>query len=83
MKVLGDGAKIEFRANFFNLFNKLNLMNIQNNITDVHFGQAQNAARLPHHRNASPLQLLVGEKSRLRSLSGFERKRLIASVDPT
>jgi hypothetical protein len=43
MKVLGEGAKIELKANFFNLFNKVNLSNIQNNITDVHFGQAQNA----------------------------------------
>jgi|KBSMisStandDraft_5_1062788.scaffolds.fasta_scaffold30976_1 hypothetical protein len=41
MKVLGEGAKIELRANFFNIFNKLNLANIQNNITDDHFGQAQ------------------------------------------
>lgn len=43
MPVLGEGAKLEFRANFFNLFNKLNLSNIQSNITDSHFGQAQDA----------------------------------------
>jgi hypothetical protein len=42
MRVLGEGAKLELRANFFNLFNKLNLSNIQNNIYDPHFGQAQN-----------------------------------------
>jgi hypothetical protein len=43
MKVLGENAKLEFRANFFNLFNKLNLWNIQNNLNDPHFGEAQNA----------------------------------------
>jgi len=43
MKVLGENAKLEFRANFFNLFNKLNLWNIQNNLNDAHFGEAQNA----------------------------------------
>lgn len=43
MKVLGEGAKFELRANFFNLFNKLNLTNINNNIQDAHFGTAQNA----------------------------------------
>jgi hypothetical protein len=43
MKVLGENAKIEFRANFFNLFNKLNLTSIQTNITDKNFGLAQNA----------------------------------------
>jgi len=43
MKVLGEGAKLEIRANFYNLFNKLNLYNPQNNILDQHFGEAQNA----------------------------------------
>jgi hypothetical protein len=43
MKVIGENAKIEIRANFYNLFNKLNLFNIQPNINDQHFGQAQNA----------------------------------------
>jgi Carboxypeptidase regulatory-like domain/TonB dependent receptor len=42
-KVIGENAKIEFRANFYNLFNKLNLFNPQNNIFDQHFGEAQNA----------------------------------------
>jgi hypothetical protein len=42
-KIIGEGAKIEFRANFYNLFNKLNLFNPQNNILDPHFGEAQNA----------------------------------------
>lgn len=45
MPVLGEGAKIELRANFFNLFNKLNLTGIDTNIgapssPDPHFGQA-------------------------------------------
>jgi hypothetical protein len=50
MKVLGEGAKIEFRANFYNLFNKLNLTNIQTDIFSCveapcngHLGEAQNA----------------------------------------
>ena len=41
MKVIGENAKIEFRANFYNLFNKLNLFNVQNNVLDPHFGEAQ------------------------------------------
>ena len=32
---------MEFRANFFNLFNQVNLYNVQNNILDAHFGEAQ------------------------------------------
>ncbi len=43
MKIIGENGKIEFRANFYNLFNKLNLFNPQNNILDPHFGEAQNA----------------------------------------
>jgi hypothetical protein len=42
-KIIGENAKIEFRANFYNLFNKLNLYNPQNNILDQHFGEAQTA----------------------------------------
>jgi hypothetical protein len=43
MRILGEGAKIEFRANFYNLFNKLNLYNPQVDILNAHFGEAQNA----------------------------------------
>jgi hypothetical protein len=39
--VLGNAARVEFRANFFNLFNQVNLYNVQNNIVDSHFGEAQ------------------------------------------
>jgi hypothetical protein len=39
--VLGNAAKVEFRANFFNLFNQVNLYNVQNKILDPHFGEAQ------------------------------------------
>jgi hypothetical protein len=42
-KILGEGARIEIRANAFNLFNKINLNNIDTNITDNSFGRAQNA----------------------------------------
>ena len=41
MKVLGEGARIEIRANVFNLFNKLNVANIDTNIPDSNFGRAQ------------------------------------------
>jgi carboxypeptidase family protein/TonB-dependent receptor-like protein len=44
MKVLGEGARFEFRANAFNLFNQVNLRpDIQANILDPHFGQPQAA----------------------------------------
>jgi Carboxypeptidase regulatory-like domain len=49
MKIIGENAKIEFRANFYNLFNKLNLVGgcsgdgIQCDITNSHFGQSQKA----------------------------------------
>jgi hypothetical protein len=48
MPVLGEGARIEFRINAYNLFNSLNLGsggidrdcgNIDNIVTDAHFGQ--------------------------------------------
>jgi hypothetical protein len=42
MKVIGEHGQIEFRANFFNLFNKLNLYNPQTDIMNSHFGQSQN-----------------------------------------
>lgn len=51
MKVLGEGAKINFRASFFNIFNKLNLnpQSISRNISfdgtasNPNFGQTQGA----------------------------------------
>jgi hypothetical protein len=43
LPVLGENAAIEFRANFYNLFNKLNLWNVQNSITSTNFGEAQQA----------------------------------------
>lgn len=51
MKVIGEHGKITLRANFFNIFNKLNLnpTSISNNISfdgvtsNPHFGQAQGA----------------------------------------
>jgi hypothetical protein len=43
MRVLGENAKLEFRANFYNLFNKLNLTNPQTDILNNHFGEAQGA----------------------------------------
>lgn len=44
MKVLGENARIEIRANAFNLFNKLNLSpSIDTNITDSNFGRSNGA----------------------------------------
>ncbi len=43
IKGLGEGARIEIRANAFNLFNTVNLANIDANIPDSNFGRAQNA----------------------------------------
>jgi hypothetical protein len=43
MRVLGENAKLEFRMNFYNLFNKLNLTNPQVDILNPHFGEAQSA----------------------------------------
>lgn len=43
MKIIGENGRVELRANFFNLFNKLNLWNPQNDILNPHFGEAQNA----------------------------------------
>ena len=42
-KVLGENAKLEIRANFYNLFNNLNLTNMDTTITDPYFGSAQDA----------------------------------------
>jgi hypothetical protein len=44
----GESARLELRANFFNLFNKLNLIPFGRNasnvsINDSHFGQASGA----------------------------------------
>ena len=45
MPVLGENAKLEFRANFFNLTNKLNLApdRIDTNINDSLFGEVTGA----------------------------------------
>jgi hypothetical protein len=40
MKVLGESAQLELRANAYNLFNKLNLTNLDTGITDANFGRA-------------------------------------------
>ena len=40
MPVLGEHAAIEFRINAYNLFNSLNLTNIDTNINDTQFGMA-------------------------------------------
>jgi len=43
IKFLGEGAKLEFRANFYNLFNNLNLTEMDFVVTDANFGSAQKA----------------------------------------
>jgi hypothetical protein len=41
MRILGENARFEIRANAYNLFNKLNLTNIDAGVTDTNFGRAQ------------------------------------------
>lgn len=52
MKLLGENGRIEFRANFYNLFNKLNMSGcqsgcqspgIQTDVMGAHFGESQSA----------------------------------------
>jgi Carboxypeptidase regulatory-like domain/TonB dependent receptor-like, beta-barrel len=43
LPVLGESAKLEIRANFYNLFNHLNLNNLDTTVTDPHFGEATGA----------------------------------------
>ena len=49
MKILGENARFEFRADFYNLFNKLNLALPDNVVSfngttpNPHFGQSQSA----------------------------------------
>lgn len=43
MKVIGEHGAIEIHANIYNLFNKTNLVNIDNNIPDPNFGRASGA----------------------------------------
>ena len=41
MPVLGENARIDFRANFYNIFNKLNLTTMEANIESSNFGMAK------------------------------------------
>jgi hypothetical protein len=41
IKGLGSAPKLEIRAGFYNLFNQINLKNIQADILNEHFGEAQ------------------------------------------
>jgi len=41
IKFLGERANLEIRANFYNLFNNLNLSRIDATISDSAFGEAQ------------------------------------------
>jgi hypothetical protein len=51
MKVLGEGARLEVRANFYNLFNKLNLNGsgapwsngIMSDVQNPNFGESASA----------------------------------------
>lgn len=41
MKILGEDARFEFRANAYNLFNQLNLTGVDSGINDTYFGGAR------------------------------------------
>jgi len=43
MPILGESARFEFRANFFNLLNNTNLKGMVGDITSSSFGQATDA----------------------------------------
>jgi hypothetical protein len=43
MPLVGESARLEFRVNAYNLFNSLNLTNMDSTVTDAHFGQATGA----------------------------------------
>jgi len=43
MPVLGEHSSLEFRINFYNLLNSLNLTSMDTTVTDPHFGQATGA----------------------------------------
>lgn len=41
MPILGESSRIDFRANFYNIFNKLNLTDVEPNIESSNFGMAR------------------------------------------
>jgi len=43
LRMLGEQGKIDFRAEFFNLFNRVNLSNIQGDLSSSQFGRATTA----------------------------------------
>jgi hypothetical protein len=53
MKVLGDSARLEIRANAFNVFNKLNLNNngVDQGIGDAQFGRVNQSGGVMGGRN--------------------------------
>ena len=61
MPVLGEGARIEFRIDAYNVFNNLNLNpgSISNNIANSNFGTISNALSGPCRRVGGSLQLLT------------------------
>ena len=71
-RVLGEGAKFEIRADFYNIFNKINLnigsidtylgtANPDGTVANVnsHFGVIGRRSRQPHHPTAGAFQLLT------------------------
>lgn len=66
MRVLGENAKINLRANFYNIFNELNLnpTSISNNISfdgvtnNSNFWPSPGSAGRPHNRAAGQIRLV-------------------------
>ena len=60
MRVLGEGAKFEFRMDAFNLFNNLNFnpTSISNNIANSNFGAGSVGSGWPRRHVVGALQLL-------------------------
>jgi hypothetical protein len=42
-RLLGENSRFEFRANFYNLFNTLNLNEVDTTVTDTYFGTSEGA----------------------------------------
>jgi len=42
-RILGENRKLVFNANFYDLFNKVSLTNLDRDVTSSTFGRAQNA----------------------------------------
>ena len=69
IKGLGTAPRLEIRAGFYNLFNQINLKNIQADILNEHFGEAQEGLAGRVDRAAGQVQFLIGGRAQRRRLA--------------